>query len=395
MNNTIEQEIKEFFSEYFEKMELRHIDEDKFVMGYEGKKLAIDFRELFKGDYEDKVLSDFCENKEIDYYFKQDDFNIGILNEKLVKFDCIGFKFEDYIELFFDYGNVSAYKEYSVDIFNIGDVKVEIGSPTELFQLVFKQLEDDKYLGDWRDNETIRLYGVNDGNYKSLVQQALFYIGYSSPSVHTNEYPRIRKFSGKYYNITGFEFDEADQLKSTFENQISTKEFPNIKYPEVISFYNAAVNIQDEEISFLYFYKVIEYFFHFNYQPQFIEKIEEYNTNHDIIQFIKDITKIYKKGEEDLLIHLLKNLECKIRRVLEYSYNQGLIDEIDIKKFAKNLYKYRNSLVHGKGDKKLELKIPDDIEETKEKFWNIITRELANTIIFEYCIDTEKRYSFT
>ncbi|MEH7124568.1 hypothetical protein V7127_15200, partial [Bacillus sp. JJ1773] len=235
---------------------LLHIDDQKFVLQFlDDKKVAVDFKKLFKEDYDNFLAlksPDSLIDKDINYYFKKDDFDLSVLNNKLIKFPCVGFKFGDYIELFFDYGNVSYIGDYKIKEFFIEEVSVKVGFPSESFQLVFKQLEDDKYLGDWEMNETIKLSGVDNSNYKSVVQQALFYIGYCNPSVHTNEYPRIRAFSGKYYNISGYEFDEREHMQLTFKHEIEKGVFNKIKFPEVISFYNAAISIRDEEVSFLY-----------------------------------------------------------------------------------------------------------------------------------------------
>ena len=398
MNSEIRKQVSEWANGNFELLKLIHIDDGKFVMQFENKKFAIFFRELFGDSYEALLTGntdEYQRYKSIDYYIKRDDFNIASKNNKLIKFPCVGFKCGDYIELFFNYGNVSYQQDYLIKEFNIEDVEVEIGSPSEMFQLVFKQLEDDKYLGDWEMNETLKLSGVNNDNYKSLVQQALFYIGYCNPSVYIDEYPRIIAFSGKYYNVSGYEFDEREQFQLTFNEQIEKSEFKKIKFPEVISFYNAAVSMKDEEISFLYFYKVLEYFFIINQKSLFVANIEFYNSTGEINEFINKTNKIYKQGEEELLTYLLNSIEDKIGDILNFANHKGLTNGVNIIDISKGIYNYRNSIVHGKGDYKFDLKIPDDIEKGDDKMWILIIQEIAHILIFKHCLEMEKKYSPT
>jgi hypothetical protein len=130
--------------------------------------------------------------------------------------------------------------------FKIGEVSIKIGEPSETFQLVFKQLEDDGYLGDWEDHLTISLEGITHENYKSFIQQALFYVGHCNPSIHMDEYPKLTTFTGKYYNLSGFEDDEVDEMKREFNTEMEKGLFKEFQYPEVISFYNKAMDVQKE-----------------------------------------------------------------------------------------------------------------------------------------------------
>lgn len=388
MKDKIKAAVYEWENEFFEEISIIHCDNEKFILNVlnNSKKVAVFFKELFKDDYA-KILEDDEVNKHtINYYMKKDDLNLTAANKKLIKNYCKGFRIGNYAEYFIEYGNMGYYGEIDLEEFKIGEVSVRIGAPSETFQLIFKQLEDDKYLGDWEDNLTISLEGITNENYKSFIQQALFYVGYCNPSIHIDEYPRLTTFTGKYYNMSGYEEDEADEMRAEFNAELEIGLFKEFQYPEVVSFYNKAMDVQEEEISFLYFYKVLEHFFIINQREKFITNINEYNTNQNVDEFIKEISSIYKQNEEELLKYLLHTSKEKLSNVLEVAFNNSLIDERDISQFAPALYQYRNSLVHGKGDYKYTLKTPDDIDNIEEKIWNGLIMEIAKVLIFKYCL---------
>jgi hypothetical protein len=143
-----------------------------------------------------------------------------------------------------------------------------------------------------------------------------------------------------------------------------------------------------EEISFLYFYKVLEHFFILNQREKFIKNITEYNTNQNVDEFIKETSSIYKQNEEELLKYLLHTSEEKLTNVLEVALNNNLVAERDIAHFATALFQYRNSLVHGKGDYRYTLKTPDGIDNTKEKIWNGLIKQIAKILVFKYCLSS-------
>jgi hypothetical protein len=388
MNERIKNSVNEWAKEYFSELNIIHLDEEKFVINVlnNSKKIAVFYKSLFKDDYEKILDYEDIDKFTIDYYMKKDDLDLTIDNKKLIKTYCKGFRFGDYAEYFIDYGSMAYYGEIDLEEFKIGEVSIRIGPPSETFQLIFKQLEDDKYLGDWEANLTISLKGITNDNYKSLIQQAVFYVGYCNPSIHMDEHPRLITFTGKYYNMSGFEEEEVDEMRKEFDNEIETGCFEEFKYPEVVSFYNKAMDIQQEEIAFLYFYKVLEHFFIINQREKFITNITDYNTNQNVDDFIKKTSSIYKQNEEELLKYLLHTSEEELTNVLEVALNHNLIDDKDINQFGTALYQYRNRLVHGKGDYKYTLKTPDDIDNIQEKTWNGIIQQLAKVLIFKYCL---------
>lgn len=75
--------------------------------------------------------------------------------------------------------------------------------------------------------------------------------------------------------------------------------------------------MKEEQLGFLYFYKVIEYFFLINRKDDFINNINVYNKNGDIDSFIEKVTKIYNKNEKEQLKLVLKSIENSLKPILK------------------------------------------------------------------------------
>lgn len=352
--------------------------------------------EILTGEEEDKFRLDHIINeRRIEECFCDADLTKN--NNKLNLFKNTGFKIGNYVEFFLDFNllniedrnrdNVSHLNTFNMYEFSVGEVDVKIGDPSDIFRVLLKNLEHDKYFGDWEEHTTISLKGINKDNYNEILQQALFLLGHCNPSVYQNiDYPRICPFYG-YYDLGGIDEDELDNRRLIWGEQYDLNKFNELKYGEVITFYNAGMNIEGEEIAFLYFYKVLEYFFILNKRVSIKEKIEEYNTNKKIDDFICDITKYYKESEDILLSNLLESIENDINHIISKAKELGKINVTECKEFANKLYLYRNSIVHGKGDYKYSLKVPNDLENDDKNFWNNAMKEIAFIIISKYCFN--------
>jgi hypothetical protein len=393
----LEQYLIEKFNRWlgqFEDLSIHYIDNQKLIISDFESKIVVNLENLLKEDYSKYILEkkEALSERIIDYHFKKDDLNLEEDNPKLKKFYCKGFKlgsraefFIDYSVLYYESDDVVHSNTFEMDEFKIGEVTVTIGEPSDMFRLIFKQLEDDKYLGDWESNSTIKLKGITNENYKDVLQQALFLLGFCNSSIYDDDYPSIRTFSGKYYSVGGTDEEIIEERKLKWGNQYTNMEFSESKYSEPINFFNSGMRIEGEEISFLYFYKVLEYFFIINYKDFFIHYIDQYNSNKDINKFIENVTGIYKKNEEQLLLSLLKSLETELSPIIKKAYTKGLIKSEELEEFSNELYLYRNSIVHGKGDTRYTLKVTDLIEHDIEMAWVEIVKSIAVKIIFKYC----------
>lgn len=139
------------------------------------------------------------------------------------------------------------------------------------------------------------------------------------------------------------------------------------------------------EISFQYFYKVLEYFFLISRQDEFKSLIGDYNSTNKIDDFITAVTKIYQQNEETQLTILLKSIESDISVYINDAYNDGIISNSNVDEFAGSLYLYRNKIVHGKSDTKFELKLPTLIKGKEERFWEKYIVLIAEILIKKNC----------
>ncbi|WP_347981584.1 hypothetical protein [Lactococcus petauri] len=267
--------------------------------------------------------------------------------------------------------------------FKLGHVDVEISTPSALYELLVSQ-NGDKYY-DRTFITTISLRGIDNTNLKDYMYQALFILGCYASDDYDNEYPVVAEFIGEeYYRYALPDFYIDRTILSEFNDK---SDFSAFDHTEVLSFYNAGMEIRNHELSFQYFYKVLEYFFIINRSDDFKEKIQQYNSNNNIQRFIKEITNIYKDQEINQLQYLLSANSSDLKSILEFAKSNNLIDEPKSDVLAAAIYRYRNSIVHGKSDETLDLKLPNLLNNEAEINWIKIVHQISLILIRKYCLD--------
>ena len=103
--------------------------------------------------------------------------------------------------------------------------------------------------------------------------------------------------------------------------------------------------------------------------------------------FIKEITKIYKDREISQLQHLLSANLNELSSILEFAKEKNLIVNTESDTLANAIYKYRNSIVHGKSDDAFELKLPNLLNNEDEINWVRIIHQISLILIKKYCLD--------
>lgn len=308
------------------------------------------------------------------------------LNNDFTIYEDTGFIFGDYAEfmLEYDFEDTSNIIE-EMDNFNIGTVIIKVQEPTPLLAKALC-LESDKYfIPEYLTS--ISFKGVNKENVETYLQQALFLIGNYSPSDMTIEYPKVKRFLGEDIYTYYAEPEELQQgIINSDNTEIKTKIFSELKYTEVLSFYNKGMSMKEEQLGFLYFYKVIEYFFLINRKDDFINNINVYNKNGDIDSFIEKVTKIYYKNEKEHLKLVLKSIENYLKPILKSAKeSKKIVDENNTSEFSNALYEYRNSIAHGKSDTNFFLKLPSPLSLSDTRFWNNTVLEISKILIEKYC----------
>lgn len=294
--------------------------------------------------------------------------------------DNIGMVCGNYREYFFDYDYYSQLpNEMKMKEFQIGDVKVSIGKPSKKILEVFDV--------EYEICETIKLYGVTDENYEDILEQAFFYITCRNLPLYKNEYPKILDISdpcGAYDKMETI-FDETILADSDCLQKLSNS--------EAIAFYNYGVSCRNSESAFIYFYKVLEYFFIINQEKTFKELIDAYNVDGKLTHFIKKVSKIYKTSEQNQLILLLQGLDENITEILNRAEKLELFEKEQcnsskdkINRFGKALYEYRCSVVHGKAGFEEPIQLRFRFRMNVINKWIRITKDLAEVVIMKFCI---------
>lgn len=249
--------------------------------------------------------------------------------------------------------------------FKINNIKVKISDPSPIFKLLFKKYISCDLKRWWKYFETINIEGANKNELNSYLQEALF----------------INNIYNEIHGESILKFGIESQLRHysnyyEYNNFDSNVIFPKSKHEKPIAFYNEAVNGTDET-AFLSYYKILEYFFYISEDKKEMVSLEkvltQLNTNHNVDSIIRSELYNYMLEKDDK-----NNID---------------IDNITIKTFSKKLYKYRNSVAHGKADDKTNLlyhvpmNLIDEEERRKLEGWNSIVNTLAYECIAYFCFD--------
>ena len=335
---------------YLENIEYLHKSEDKLVILDKkiNKKVAITRESI--GNIEELMKLNT---------------NFKILNGE-------GYKLGDYVEL-----NLSQFSttQYSYNLLVLNDeeinfyidaVEVSIRAATDMF-ILLSDIKCGYFTYTDKYTLTISLKGITELNYADYYNQALFMLS----MITKNDYFL------KHNNDEGY--IEIDDLINCH--------YINKNYNEVFYFYNEAMRIYDREISSLYLYKILEYFFLIARKNEFEIIISDYNKDKVIDALLKKITKLYKDEESEQLIILINSIKEKLYDILNKAKELNILHSHDINSFAKELYLYRNSIVHGKSDNKFDLKVPNDLcRSQNDIFWKDTLKYISEVLLFKYCI---------
>lgn len=259
--------------------------------------------------------------------------------------------------------------------FKIGDILVSISKPSNMFRFIFKSL---KVIESWDSCYTISLNGIAKDNVNEYLQEALFFINATV----------------KFIDL-GFNEKEKVEYNINLTKNSRIIKLPKANYNEPICFYNYSENLLGEPY-FHYNYKVLEYFFFINQGNKIQSLYQQCNT----VELLKGLNKICNTKETASLNLLLNNDQMKnhIQYILSYNIEKlpYALEEgekcgsIDINKFSKYLYEYRNSIIHGKGDFNFDLKVPSLIEDTLPSIkWNSLVEALALYYIGYFCYNQD------
>lgn len=359
-NNTVIQNNTEEWSQYLKYEELADIELEylEYVYKDENKLVALDSSIGKKIAISRKSIGDPEELMKLNS-------NLKILNYQ-------GYKIGNYVELVLPrfvnsnsfYQDVYDNKELS---FYIGEAKISIRAASDMF-IFLNDIKSGYHTYTDKYVHTISLKDIKETDYADYYNQALFILSMLPQNYCKNE--------------------DSDIVYEAFEyNKINNVHFANMNYNEVFCFYNEAVKIFDREISSLYLYKVLEYFFLIVRKKEFEIIIDDYNKDKEISRLITKITNLYRDDELNQLNILITSIEDKIYTIIQKAVKLNIINDFSSDSFALALYKYRNSIVHGKSDQKFDLKIPNSFFGSEmDLFWKDSLKHIAEILIFKFCI---------
>lgn len=322
------------------------------------------------------VVKKIAKNNKIDYFIK---------DVKIVK--DLGIFYSNYAEFILDPD-----LEISEKHFTIGDLEVYINNqPTLLFKAAHYDLTyDDDYIEQIISNTlfTLSLKGksLNQENLEENLSKALFILGYYGNEFY-KIYPNFFEYKDFYYEDSILKDTTPINSRQQRNVEFSSGHFSDITHPTAIRFYNEGMQIKDKEISFQYFYKVLEHFWVIARKEKFKVLISNHPNNTNIDDLFKNVQNIFSNDEGTQLRILLESIETDITQLVRSASENKLSKKDSVKEFSKSLYSYRNSVVHGKDETKLTLKLPNIWENEKEKFWIEATRQISEILIEKYCLN--------
>ena len=276
--------------------------------------------------------------------------------------------------------------------FYMGDIEVRVSSPSNAYRLLFFHHISKKIIrlrpnyinwneNLWKDRLTLCFKNIKgkskEASINNILQEGLFLL-----TLYNREIFRLGITT--YFNQKSIDNMETHEIKY----------FPKSNFADVFCFYNKACRYTTE-MTFLNFYKVLEYFFEINKRELAITTVEKYYNSSKNLEvrneeFHCELSSIYINNEEAQLKNLLSNksIRERVTELLEINF----YEQITIKIFGGQLYSVRNAIVHSK---EASRKVPEILlfEDTfaknnyglKLSEWNNIIEELCLITIQHFC----------
>jgi hypothetical protein len=284
--------------------------------------------------------------------------------------------------------------EISEKHFTIGDLEVDINNqPTLLFNAAHYDLTYDKDYREAISNHfifTLSLKGesLNQENLEENLSKALFILGYYGNEFY-KFYPSFFEYKDFYYEDSILKDTTPIDSRQQRNLEYNLGHFGDINHPTAIRFYNEGMQIKDKEISFQYFYKVLEHFWVIARKEKFKVLISNDPDNKNIDDLFNNVQNVFSNDEGTQLRILLESIETDITQLVKSASENKLSKKNSVKEFSRSLYSYRNSVVHAKDETNLTLKLPNIWENEKEKFWIEATRQISEILIEKYCLNIQ------
>lgn len=252
--------------------------------------------------------------------------------------------------------------------FMMGGTEVSFGCATPLAALVFEAHHWGKYFGEWEVIRSLRIIGVDLDEVEAAFVNAC--MAYES------------KFGV---------LPELYALDASFLFESDPDEMEDVPYlgtaPPIVTnieplrfFYNGLAQI-DDTAACIYFYRVLEYFSFFTNSAQ-MRKLRHDDTLSDA-EFARRVLDLVSRDEKGPIFKLVSSLVDV--GLLSGAASQGLIGKNEVNILCETLYKFRNSIVHGKYGGEYALQSGTVIGEDPQILrWRGLLRTLAKRAIEQY-----------
>ncbi|MBY8828937.1 hypothetical protein [Hephaestia mangrovi] len=269
--------------------------------------------------------------------------------------------------------SVGSYHEFVVgDLgpcwgYKMGRVEVTIGAATPLAAYVFDPFYREKWFGDWDLLQSIRIIGAAMEDAELAYANAA--IRYAEQFHRT---PRLMDFGD--LDFLWSEEEEAPEPDITVGP-------PMISQIEPLRFFLSGSSNPDATSRCIAFYRVIEYFSFFANQKDFSQLRHDQNVSDGV--FVKKVVELVTKDEKGPILKLVNLLADG--ELIARAAERGLLGENGSANLGEELYKFRNSIVHGKQSFGYELFSPSLFhDDTSSDKWQGILRELAHAALQAY-----------
>jgi len=326
----------------------------------------IDFATLLDIRTNDGFVSVRCPYLKLEVFHKVPEFpqlgpSLDDIAENSIDFSSIGnfgFTLGKYSEIF-----VTSYNEEFIPCFvQFNDIEFSFGKVTPLARYIFNSNFNDDIHYHWNYLWSIRIWNCPKELIENIILNGIIAMK------NINRGVIICEVDYNYPDIP------EDVLDNCLEMSIDS---PVLDIEPLRLYYYGAIS-QDTLMRILFFYRVLEYYSVLNREREAdaIRRKSELSPR----EFLAKMMEFVKKDEKDNLCRLVTRISND--KIIEEAFTRKIIISKDSKLLAKNLYEFRNRIIHAKINRGAPMFAPSIFDESNElKDWRFIIEMLAEEAI--------------
>ena len=291
---------------------------------------------------------------------------IARANGGLVAFHSLyGFSVGNYHEFL-----VAGRGEFAAAGYVMGNLEVTFGVATPLMAYLFQRLYRLEVDGPWHTIFTARIFGA-----ATLELAEIAFI--NGAILHNENFRYLPRF--------WFMGMDAASASDFYERQPGTVEEEQAAYADIepLRFFYQAQQRTDHVAACINLYRILEYYA-FSLSSDELATLRM-DSAVDNEQFRQKARTLLRRNEEKDLAILIKKLITIEDFPLQEAVSHRLIDEPTPRALASGLYKFRNSIVHGKNDPNFYLHSTSVFQDSMIVFnWRFVLQDLAKAALDLY-----------